>query len=170
MKQFHQCMYIILTPRRVASFLKASLSVSTHTIGTALSTVVNRFRFDSRGRSQSRLTWHQHWTKTYSRGSRGSHALYLELHECPALTVRLRSRDSNPNHAPSILVTTPRRWPFFLDLQFQVGSEPPGARKTLRKNPLVLAGIEPGPPDQQSVTLPTVPPRSFNYISVELRF
>ena len=28
-----------------------------------------------------------------------------------------------------------------LDIQFKVGSEPPGARKTLRKNPLVLDGI-----------------------------
>ena len=37
--------------------------------------------------------------------------------------------------------------PFLSDLQFKVGSEPPGAKKTLRKNPLVLAGIEPGPSD-----------------------
>ena len=31
--------------------------------------------------------------------------------------------------------------PFLLDLQFSMGSEPPGARKTLRKTSLVLAGI-----------------------------
>ena len=31
--------------------------------------------------------------------------------------------------------------PFLLDLQFQVAPKPPGARKTLRKNPLVLTGI-----------------------------
>ena len=29
-----------------------------------------------------------------------------------ALPVRLRSRESNPGHALSLLVTTPRRWPF----------------------------------------------------------
>ena len=34
-------------------------------IGTALSTVVNRFRFDSRARSKSRLTWNQHRMNTY---------------------------------------------------------------------------------------------------------
>ena len=44
--------------------------------------------------------------------SRRSHALYLELRQCPALPVRLRSRGSNPRHAPSRLVTTPRSWPF----------------------------------------------------------
>ena len=55
---------------------------------------------------------------------------------------------------PSLLVTTPRRW------SFPFGSESPGARKTLRKNPLVLARIEPGTPDYQSDNLPTVSPRS----------
>ena len=44
--------------------------------------------------------------------SRGSHALYLELRQCPALPVRLRSRESNHRHALSLSVTTPRRWPF----------------------------------------------------------
>ena len=42
----------------------------------------------------------------------------------------------------SLLVTTPRRWPFPFNLQFEMGSEPPRARKTLRKNLLVLAGIQ----------------------------
>ena len=45
-------MYVILTPRWVASFLKGSLlSRTLYSIGTALSTVVNRSRFDSRRRS-----------------------------------------------------------------------------------------------------------------------
>ena len=103
-------MYVILTPRWVASFLKGSLlSRTLYSIGTALSTVVNRSRFDSRRRSQSRLIQNQHWTNNYSRGS---HAPYLELRQCPALPVKLRSRESNPRHAPSLLVTTPRHWPF----------------------------------------------------------
>ena len=36
----------------------------------------------------------------------------FEFQFWPALPVRLRSRESNSRHAPSFLVTTPRRWPF----------------------------------------------------------
>ena len=105
----HVCILYWL-PEGLQVFLKASLLLHTlYFIGTALSTVVNRFRFDSRGRSYSHLTWNQHWTNSYSRGS---HALYLELRQCPALPARFRSRKSNPRHALSLLVTTPKRWPF----------------------------------------------------------
>ena len=48
-------------------------------------------------------------TRSYSRGS---HALYLELRQCPALPVKLRTRELNLRHASSLLVTTPRRWSF----------------------------------------------------------
>ena len=102
-------MYIKLTLRRVASFFKRFFPFTLTTIGTTLSTVVKRFRFDFRDRSQSRRTWNQHWTNSYSRDS---HTLYLELRQCLALPVRLRSRESNPRPAPSLLVTTLRHWPF----------------------------------------------------------
>ena len=97
-------------PEGLQVFLKSSLLLHTlYFIGTALSTVVNRFRFDSPGRSKSRPTWNQYLTRSYSRGS---HALYLELRQCPALPVKLRTRELNLRHAPSLLVTIPRRWPF----------------------------------------------------------
>ena len=82
---------MLLTPRRVASFFKGSLLFTHTTLSSVppLSTVVDRFRFDSRGCRVSRLTWNQHLTNSYSRGS---HALYLELRQCPALTVKLRFR------------------------------------------------------------------------------
>ena len=81
-------MYVIsVTTRRVASYFKR---ISPFTHYTFIDTTF------------------QHWTNSYSRGS---HALYLELRQCPALPVTLRFRESNLRHAPSLLVTTPRRWP-----------------------------------------------------------
>ena len=64
----------------------------THT-PISLSTIVNRFRFDSRGRSYSRAS------PRISIGRTAVvvvHGLYLELHQYSALPVRLQSRESNP--------------------------------------------------------------------------
>ena len=86
-------MYVILlTPRRVASFIER-FSPFTHTTLLSvppLSTIVNRFRFDSRDRSYSRASPGIGIGRTAY--SRGSHALYLELRQCPALPVRFRLR------------------------------------------------------------------------------
>ena len=49
---FIQTLYLLLTPRRLASFLKGSLLLHPqYSVDTSLLTVVNRLRFDSRGRS-----------------------------------------------------------------------------------------------------------------------
>ena len=73
--------------------------------------------------------------------SRGSHALYLELRQCPALPVRLRCRESNPRHAPSLLVTTPRRWPFLFRPTVLDGVPNHQKLEKLRRNSLVLTEI-----------------------------
>ena len=98
------------SPKRTQDVTKRSLLLHTlYSIGITLSTVGNWLRFDSRGRGWSLLTWNQRWANSCSRGS---HAPYLELRQCPAVPVKLRSRESNPRHAPSLLVITPRRWLF----------------------------------------------------------
>ena len=152
------CMYVILlTPRRVASFFER-FSPLTHTTLLSvpfLSTVVNRFRFDSWGRSQLRLTWSQHWTNSYSRGS---HALYLELRQQLTLPVRLRFRESNPRHAPSLLVTTLRRWLFSFEPTVVSGFRTTRSQENyFEKIDSCWPGFEPGPSDQQSDTPPTRP-------------
>ena len=56
--------------------------------------------------------------------------------------MRLRSRESNPRHAtPSLLVTTPSRWPSSFRPTVLGGFRTTRSQKTLRKYPLVLAGI-----------------------------
>ena len=110
------CMYTILAPRRVASFFE-TFSPFTHTI-------LYRYRLINRstgsgsnlGTEASRTSPGISIRRTVI--SRGSHTLYLELRQCPALPVRLRSRESNPRHAPKSFWSPHQgAGPFLLDLQ-----------------------------------------------------
>ena len=103
------CMYIILTPRRVASFFERFSSFYTHytssvppyqplSTGSGLILEAGASR-TSPGINIGRTAY-----------SRGSHALYLELRQCPALPVRFRSRESNPRHALKSFGRYTRRW------------------------------------------------------------
>ena len=71
--------------------------------------LINRFHFGSRSRASRASPGISIGQNRYNHDSC---VLYLELRQCPALPVRLQSRESNPKHFPSLLVTTPRRWPF----------------------------------------------------------
>ena len=115
-------------------------------IGTALSTVVSRFWFDSRGRSQR--AWSGISIGRTSHG-RSSHVLYLELRHRPALPMRLRVPGIEPetcsrsfgHHIKALALSF---WTYTVLGEFWTTKS---RKNTLKNIHWCWPGFEIGPPD-----------------------
>ena len=139
-------MYIILTPRRVASFFER-FSPFTHTI---------RYRYRLINRCQPvpvRFSGPELFAPQPAISIRRTAIVVVRTpYIWSYISVLLYRWDFGLGNGTRDML--PVFWSphqgagtFFWDLQFQVGSEPPGARKTLRKIHWSWPRFEPGPPN-----------------------